>query len=174
MQWMCKTSRFAPRQLWANGPTAVRRKSDREVQKAKLVTQQGTAWLSKTRGKPWALRWGLDLVVLPMGCKPFSSFSPFSNSSIGNPVLSPIVACELPLYLPGTGRASQETAISGSCQQALFGICHSVWVWLSFMGWIPKWGSLWMVIPSVSAPNFVSITPSMGICSPLLRRILSF
>ena len=42
------------------------------------------------------------------------------------------------------------------------------------MGWIPKWGSLWMVISSVSAPNFVSVTPSMGILFPLLRRILSF
>jgi hypothetical protein len=31
--------------------------------------------------------------------------------------------CEHPLlYLSGTGRASQETAISGSCQQALVGI----------------------------------------------------
>jgi hypothetical protein len=28
-----------------------------------------------------------------------------------------------------------------------------------------------MVIPSVSAPNFVSVTPSMGILFPLLRRI---
>jgi hypothetical protein len=27
------------------------------------------------------------------------------------------------LYLPGTGRASQETAIAGSCQQTLVGIC---------------------------------------------------
>jgi hypothetical protein len=33
------------------------------------------------------------------------------------------------------------------------------------MGWIPKWDSLWMVIPSVSTPNFV--TPSMGILFPL-------
>uniref|UniRef100_A0A0V1KGM7 Uncharacterized protein n=1 Tax=Trichinella nativa TaxID=6335 RepID=A0A0V1KGM7_9BILA len=24
------------------------------------------------------------------------------------------------------------------------------------MGWIPRWGNLWMVIPSVSALNFVS------------------
>ena len=31
------------------------------------------------------------------------------------------------------------------------------------MGWIPGWGSLWMVHPFVSAPNFVSVTPSMGI-----------
>jgi hypothetical protein len=56
---------------------------------------------------------------------PFSSFSPFSNS-----VLSPMVGCEHPpLYLLGTGRASQETPISGSCQQALLGMYNSVWVW---------------------------------------------
>ena len=29
------------------------------------------------------------------------------------------------------------------------------------MGWIPKWGSLWMVVPSGSATNFVSVTPSI-------------
>jgi hypothetical protein len=39
-------------------------------------------------------------------------------------VFHPMDDCEHPLlYLPGTGRASQETAISGSCQQALVGIC---------------------------------------------------
>jgi hypothetical protein len=31
-----------------------------------------------------------------------------------------------------------------------------------------------MVVPSVSTPNFVSVTPSMGILFPILRRILSF
>jgi hypothetical protein len=50
---------------------------------------------------------------------PLSSFSPFSNPSIGDPVLSPMVGCEHPpLYLTGSGRASQETAISGFYQQA--------------------------------------------------------
>ena len=39
------------------------------------------------------------------------------------------------------------------------------------MGWIPKWGSLWMVITSVFASYFVSVTPSMGISLSLLRRI---
>jgi hypothetical protein len=44
--------------------------------------------------------------------KPFSSLGPFSSSSIGDPVLSPLVDCEhLLLYLLGTDRASQETAI---------------------------------------------------------------
>jgi hypothetical protein len=30
-----------------------------------------------------------------------------------------------------------------------------------------------MVFPSVSAPNFVSVTPSMGILFPILRRRLT-
>ena len=41
-------------------------------------------------------------------------------------MFSPMVVFEhLPLYLSGSGRASRETAISGSCQQALVGI-HKV------------------------------------------------
>jgi hypothetical protein len=76
-------------------------------------------------------------------------------------VFHPIDDCEHPLlYLPGPGIASQETAISGSCQQNLAGICNSVWVWWLFMGWIPGWGKS---LPSLSTPNFVSVTPSMGI-----------
>jgi hypothetical protein len=58
-----------------------------------------------------------------------------------------------------------------SVKQALVGICNSVWVWWLFVEWIPKWGSFWMVMPSVSSPNFVSVTPSMGILFPLLRGI---
>jgi hypothetical protein len=38
------------------------------------------------------------------------------------------------------------------------------------MGWIPGWGSLWMVHPLVSAPYFVSVTPSMGVLFRILRR----
>jgi hypothetical protein len=38
------------------------------------------------------------------------------------------------------------------------------------MGWIPGWGSLWMVLPAVSAPNFVSVTLSMDILFPILRN----
>ena len=102
---------------------------------------------------------------------PFSSLGTFSSSSIGGPVFHPIADCEHPLlYLPGTGIASQETAISGSFQQNLAGICNSVWVWWLIMGWIPGWGSLWIVHPFVLAPNFVSVTPFMGILFPILRR----
>jgi hypothetical protein len=46
----------------------------------------------------------------------------------------------------------------------------SVRIWWLFMGWILKWGKLWMVVPSVSAPNFVSVTPSTGILFPFLKR----
>jgi uncharacterized membrane protein len=38
------------------------------------------------------------------------------------------------------------------------------------MGWIPRCESLWMVHPFILAPNFVSVTPSMGILFPILRR----
>jgi len=66
---------------------------------------------------------------------PFSSFSPFNNSSIGDPVLSSMVGCKHPPpYLSGSGRASQETALSGSCQHALLGIRNSDWVW-----WLCIW-----------------------------------
>ena len=103
---------------------------------------------------------------------PFSSLDTLSSSFIGDPVLCAMDDCEHPLlYMSGTNRASQEKAISGPCQQALMGIHNSVWVWWLYMQWIPRWGSLWMVIPSVSAPHVVSVTPSMGILFPLLRRI---
>jgi hypothetical protein len=103
---------------------------------------------------------------------PFRSVGLFSSSFTGDPVVSPMDGCKHPLlYLSGTGRDSQETFISGSSQQAFVGICNSVWVWWLFMGGIPRWGSLWMVIPSVSPSHFVSITPLMVILFPLLRRI---
>jgi hypothetical protein len=102
---------------------------------------------------------------------PFSSLGTFSSSYNRGPVFHPIDDCEHPLlYLPGTGIASQERATSWSCQQNLFGICNSVWVWLLYMGWIPGWGSLWMVFSSISALNFVSVIPSLGILFPILRR----
>jgi hypothetical protein len=94
---------------------------------------------------------------------PFSSLSAFSSSSIGGPVFHLIDGCEHPLlYLPGTGIASYETAITGFLHQNLFGICNSVW--------IPGWGSLWIVHPFILAPNFVSITPFIGILFPILRK----
>jgi hypothetical protein len=68
----------------------------------------------------------VDNVVLPMGCKPLQLLH-FSNSSIRDPMLSPMVGCEhYLLYFPNSERASQDTAILGSYQLALLGICSSV------------------------------------------------
>jgi hypothetical protein len=55
-------------------------------------------------------------------------------------------------------------------QQNLAGICNSVWIWSLLMRWIPGWGSIWVALPSVSALHFVSITSSMGIFFPILKR----
>jgi hypothetical protein len=72
---------------------------------------------------------------------PFSSFSPFYNSSIGDPMISAMVGCKhLPLCMSGSGKASQETAISGSCQLALLGIHNNVCVWLTVYGMDPQVG----------------------------------
>ena len=61
---------------------------------------------------------------------PFSSLGASSSSSIGGPVFHPIDDCENPLlYLIGTGIVSQETAISGSCQQNLAGRSYRDKVW---------------------------------------------
>jgi hypothetical protein len=77
------------------------------------------------------------------------------------------------LYLPGNGKASHKTAISGSFQPNLAGICNSLCIWWLIMGWIPSWGSLGKsldVHSFISAPNFVSVTPSIGVLFPVLRR----
>ena len=84
-------------------------------------------------------------------------------------MIHPIADCEHPLLcLLGPGIVSQETAISGSFQENLASVCNGVSVRKLIMGWIPGYGSLYMVHPLVSAPNFVSVTPSMGVLFPIL------
>ena len=115
----------------------------------------------------------LGVLVSSYCCSTYRVTDPFSSSSssIGGPVFHPINDCEHPLlYLPGTGLASHKTAISRSFQQNLAGICNTICAWWLIMGWIPRWGTLWMVCSFVLAPNFVSVTPSMGILFPILSR----
>jgi hypothetical protein len=55
---------------------------------------------------------------------PPSVLSP--NSSIRVPVLSPMVGCKHPhLYRSGSGKASQETVGSSSCQEEILGLVSS-------------------------------------------------
>jgi hypothetical protein len=100
--------------------------------------------------------WLINIVNAPYRvADSFSSLGTFSSSFIRSPVLHPIDECQHPiLYFPGTGIASQEIVISGSCQLNLAGICNSVWVWWLYIGWIPSWGNLWMALYSVSALKF--------------------
>jgi hypothetical protein len=70
---------------------------------------------------PWELQgvWPVDTVAPSMGLQtPSASSVPSPTPPLGTPELSPMVGCE-PLYLSGTGKASQETAISGCHQRAL-------------------------------------------------------
>ena len=54
----------------------------------------------------------------------------------------------------GAGRASQRATLLGSYLQAILGIGNNVRFWCLLIGWIPRWDSLWMSFPSVSAPFF--------------------
>ena len=80
---------------------------------------------------------------------------------IGVPVLSLMVICKHHkcICIGQTVAWPQGIALPGSFQQVLLGICNSVLVWCLKMGWIPRWGSLWMAISSVSDPFFVPAFP---------------
>jgi len=100
------------------------------------------------------------------GRNPFSYFSPFSNFSIGVPVLSSMVGCEhLPLYLSNSGQASQEAPVSmhflASAILSGFGDC--------IRDWIPQvWQSLDSLSFSLCSTHCLHI--SSCILFPLLRR----
>jgi len=60
--------------------------------------------------------------------------------SMGEPILTPVVACQhLTVHLSRSGRDSQVTAISGSCQPVIFAIFNGVWLWLLVKEWINRW-----------------------------------
>ena len=101
---------------------------------------------------------------------PFSSLGTFSSSSIGGPVFHPIMTVSttsvFAKHWHSLTRDSYIRVLSAkSCWQ-----CTSICVRWLIMGWTPRWGSFWMVYPFVLVPNFVSVTPSMGILFPILRR----
>jgi len=100
----------------------------------------------------------------------FSSFSPFSNSSIEYPIFSPLVGCEhLPLYLSGSVRASQMTAILDSCQHANFGIHNIVWVWWLY-GIDPQMGQSLDGLSFSPDSTLCPCSSSHDYVAPLLRR----
>ena len=75
--------------------------------------------------------WPFDTVAPSMRLQtPSAPSVPSPTPPSETPTLSPIVGCKHPpLYLSGSGRASQETVISGFHQQALPSIHNSIQVW---------------------------------------------
>ena len=85
--------------------------------------------------------WLILLFFLWDGNPSSPSVLSLTGTSIGVSVLSLMVGYKHPhLYWSGSGRASQKTTISGSCQHALLGINNIVWVSCLHMGWIPQVG----------------------------------
>jgi hypothetical protein len=119
---------------------------------ARLMGLSFQWWLTRPSSDTYAARdtssggyWLVHIVVPPIGLQ--TPLDPwvltYSSSYIRGPVIHPIADCEHPLLcLPGSGIASQDTAISGSFQQNLAGICNGVSIWKLIMGWIPGYGSL--------------------------------
>ena len=99
----------------------------------------------------------VDIVAPPKLLQLLSSFYPFSDSS------SRTQGSVLWLAASIHHSVRLWQSLSGDShrlhQQALPGICNSVGVWQLYVGWIPRWGSLWMAFPSVSAPLFVPVFP---------------
>jgi hypothetical protein len=72
--------------------------------------------------------WMVDTCSFRGAANPLISFSPFSISSIRDPMICPMVGCEhLPLYLSVCGRASQETAMPGFSWRQVVGKRYGMW-----------------------------------------------
>ena len=110
------------------------------------------------------------LLFLLWATNPFRSLNTFSSSFIGDPVCVPsnrwLWASTFVFarhWHSLTGDSYIRVLSAKSC-------CICKYLGLVVVYWMGVGGSLWMVLPSVSAPNFVSVTPSMGILFPILRR----
>jgi hypothetical protein len=116
-----------------------------------LYTGASSLHLTKGRLKvsaPFEAWWG-----------PFSSFSPSPNSSIGVPVLSPMVGCRHPHPYWSVSR----WVFQRQLYQAP--VTNSSWHKQYYLGLVsacgmdPQVNSLWMVFSSVSASLFVPVFP---------------
>ena len=102
-------------------------------------------WLS-----PWVL-WSVcsvHIVVLPIRLQTPSAPSVLPlTAPLGTHDQSDCWLWASASVLANPGRASQETVILCSYQQALVGIHNSDCAWFLYMGWIQRLDRIWMVIP---------------------------
>jgi hypothetical protein len=104
--------------------------------------------------------WLVDIAVLPMGMQTPSAPSVLPlTPPLGSPCSVRWLAVCIHICI---GQALTEP-LGGQQYQApvskFFLVSASVWVWCPQMRWIPRWGSLWMAFPSVSALLFVPVFP---------------
>jgi hypothetical protein len=106
----------------------------------------------------------VGIVVLPLGLQTPSAASVLPQTpplgslcSVGWLAVS--ICNYICQFLAESITRQQPGSFSGSCQQTLLGISNSVWILCLHMGWIPRWGSFWMAVPSVSTPHFVPVFP---------------
>jgi hypothetical protein len=106
--------------------------------------------------------WLVDIVVLPMGLQTPSAPSVFSLTPLlGSPcstqwTIGSICLCICQALAEPLRRQLYQAPVSKHF--LAFTIVTGFGGWL-YMGWIPRWGSLWMAFPSVSAWLFVPVFP---------------
>ena len=92
--------------------------------------------------------WLVDNVVLPMGLQTPSTPSVLSPTPpLGSPcsvqwLAGSICICICEALAEPLWRQLNQAPVS----KYLVGISSSVWVWCLYMGWIPRWDSLWMAM----------------------------
>ena len=108
----------------------------------------------------WGL-WLLDIVVLPMGFQiPSAPTSLSLTPPLGAPCSVQWLAVSICLCIcQALAELLRRQPYQGFHQQAPPDIHNSVQVWCLYVGWIPRWSSLWMAFPLVFA---LSISPSLG------------
>jgi hypothetical protein len=98
------------------------------------------------------------ITVLPMGLQTPSDPSVLTlHSLLGSPRSVQCLAASIHICI---GQALAEP-LRGQLYQAPVSKCllASARVWCLHIGWIPRWSSLWMAFPLISAPLFVPALP---------------
>ena len=127
-----------------------------------------TCWLSPSK---LLGVWLVDIVVLPVGLQTHSVHSVLSLiPPLGTPCSLQWLAESICLYIVRLWESLSADRYIRFLSERASCIYNSIWVWCLYMGWIPRWDSLWMAFPSVTAPYFVFVFPQVSILFPLLRR----